>query len=205
MAAVPGEMYTDGRDWALVISYLADASKSLSSGQSNQYWCADIPIRSRQSLEDSLDQTALVRDCPDPGLARRIMRVVVGCCFFGLDKHELILPDLKRSTIERFMRERREPSGSEAEEALRQAKKHGLFGWKVGSEIDLPSPHVTHHEGTGATAGRELTAGHIRRGHIALLPCGEGRKERRLVFRAPTVVRPDLPLRSQHGYRVRVT
>jgi hypothetical protein len=140
----------------------------------------------------------------DPDILRRLMRVVCGVCFFGVDQHEVILPDLRRKTIERFQREKREPNAAEAKAALAEAKELGLFGFKVGSEIDLPSARV-NYRGTsqGQDGTRELTSGHIRRGHVGFRACGEGRQDRRLVFVHPAIVRPDLPMQSSHGYRVR--
>jgi hypothetical protein len=194
------------RDWSLVLMFFDNVPGFYESDSAGNYWCADIPIRVGLSLEDALSQTALMRECPNPDIARRMMRVAVGVSFFGVDRHETILPEIRRKTIDRCLRERRDPSPSEAKAALKEAKELGMFGFKVGSEIDLPTAIINHHgeEKRYGPLARELTAGHIRRGHMALVPCGEGKQERKLIFRAPTVVRPDLPLQSSHGYRVRV-
>jgi hypothetical protein len=191
------------RDWSFVVTFF-DNIPEFDRFEAGNYWVADIPIRSRELLEDSLDQTCLIHDCPNPDLVRRLVRVCVGVCFFGIDRHELILPELKRKTIDYFHGLRRQPTPHEAARALQDAKDCGLFGFKVGSEIDLPRPNLVHHEaGNGNGEHRGLTEGHLRRGHMALVAVGEGRQERRLIFRHPTIVRPDLPLRATKGYRVR--
>lgn len=205
-ARMQGNLWSDGRDWSFVVVWFSNVPEFWSKDDAGHYWIADIPVRRGLSLEDALDQTALVRQCPDPELARRLVRVAVGVCFFGLDNHEVILPDLPRRVVERYQSERRQPTASEAAKELKRAKELGLFGYRVGSEIDLPSAVVERRLPEEDTSEhRELTCGHIRRGHLRLQPCGEGRRERRLIFLPPTLVRPDLPLQSAHGYRVRIT
>jgi hypothetical protein len=210
-AKLEGNLWSDGRDWSLMIVFFDNVPHfndvdELTVSVGN-YWVADMPVRAGQSLEDSLDQTALMRETPNPGLVRRIMRVVVGAAFFGVDRHEVILPEVRRSTIDYYRQTGRQPTPSEAKAALADAKRLGMFGWKVGSEIDLPTKIVNHHlPDDGRPKERhELTAGYIRRGHMRMQPCGEKSEKRKLIFVAPTVVRPDLPLGSQHGYRVRLT
>jgi hypothetical protein len=206
-AMLPGDQWLDGRLWSLVMVWFSNVPEFWDRDDAGNYWAADMPIKPGLSLEDALDQTALARQCPDPGMARRMMRVLVGTCFFGVDKHEIILPEVRRSVIEYYQQERRQPNPTEAKEALADAKRIGLFGWKVGSEIDLPTKVVNARpcDQGDAKERHELTAGYIRRGHMRMQPHGEGMKQRKLIFVAPTVVRPDLPIGSQHGYRVRIT
>lgn len=201
VARLEGNAWLDGRDWGLVVAFMDGEPEA----KGTRIWLADIPIRPTLLLEDALDQTSLVQQCPDPALARRLVRVCVGVCFFGVDNHEAILPDLPRAVIDRYQREGRTPSGSVAKKHLKEARKAGLFGWKVGSEIDLPRPVIQHHPaGEGQGEHRELTAGHVRRGHMRMQAHGEKLSQRKLIFVPPTLVRPDLPLASTHGYRVRL-
>jgi len=196
------------RDWSFVVAYFDHVEDFDLRDDAGTYFIADIPIRANELLEDSLSQTRLIADCPDPDLVRRLVRVCVGVCFFGMDAHELILPDLQRQVIDHYQSERRQPTQHEAEKALARAKKFGLFGWKVGSEVDLPRPRKAYQDRPACEQGededdaRELTASHVRRGHLRLQGCGPGRKEERVVFVRPSIIRPDLPLKSAHGFRV---
>lgn len=202
--------HQDDRDWSFVVATFWGLEDYWDRDNAGHYLLADIPIRPRQLLEDSLNETRLLQELAKDkcghmaGLVRSLVRIAVGVCFFGVDKHELILPDLPRRVIERYQRERREPSTSEAEKILRQAKEAGLFGFKVGSEIDLPTARINHHPAPSTAEHRELTAGHVRRGHLRRQACGAEHKEHRIIFVAPHLVRPDLPLQSTHGYRIRV-
>lgn len=204
-----GRYWADGREWSLVIVF-TDGPRS---DDWTNNWIADIPIRPGLSLEDALDQTALQRQCPQPELARRIMRIAVGVAFFGMDRHEVILPEVPRRIVDASLRARMtgnqrelDQATQEAREALEAARRDRVFGWKVGSEIDLPTATIRHGDSiAGAGEGQRLTAGHVRRGHMRMQPHGPKRAERKLIFVPPTVVRSDLPLQSTHGYRVRVT
>jgi hypothetical protein len=192
------EATSPDRDWSLVIAFTDGPPGS----DRTLTWIADMPVRVGLSLEDALDQTALLTQCPDSGLARRAMRVVVGVAFFGLDRHEVILPDLPRRVVERYRRERRQPTEAEGRLLLQEAREAGLHGWRVGSEIVLPTATVEDRDAEQGDGERHLTAGHVRRGHMRWQAYGERHGQRRLQFIPPTVVRADLPLRSQHGYRV---
>jgi hypothetical protein len=193
----------DDRDWSLLVVFLDGDHKDYES----HTWVLDVPVKTGRSLEDSLGDMDVDSLCPNPELARRMLRLAVGVTFFGMDRHELILPDVPRRIIERYQRQNRQPSPEEAGDILREAREEGRNGFKVGSEIDLPRPEVRQHDQEDpVAAGREgLTQGHVRRGHLRFQAVGEGRRERRLTFVAPTVVRPDLPLAPPKGYRVRIT
>jgi hypothetical protein len=70
------------------------------------------------------------------------------------------------------------------------------IGYEVGRHIDLP---YRSSNTTGVTLGdgRQLEFGHIRSGHMRWQPRKDDAREwtRELIFVAPTVVRPDLPLK----------
>jgi hypothetical protein len=200
-ARLPGEGWTDGREWTCALLTVIPDRHGV-----QQYFAAMLPVRPGLLLEDALDQASLVDQAQgiDGGLVRRLLRVAVGVSFFGLDRHETILPDLPRRTIERIQRERRLLTARDVEKALAEARDVGLGGYKVGSEIDLPRPIPVGAESIPTGATHELTGGYVRRGHVRLQPVGKKRADRKLIFVAPHVVRPDLPLRSTHGYRIRV-
>lgn len=91
-------------------------------------------------------------------------------------------------------------SGLKFKKCCRRTKsdKGAPLGFAVGRGIDLPyrsSTATTVHVGDG----RELEYGHIRSGHMRWQPKKDeaGEWVRELIFVAPTVVRPDLPLKPE--------
>lgn len=128
--------------------------------------------------------------------SRNITRLAIAVALFGIDRHELVLPDIEKEQIT--------VRGKGKKALLKQNRDREIAkntGWLVGSEIDLPRPDV-YREGHGEPTGRELESGHVRSGHMRMQPCGEGNKDRKLIFVPPTVVRPDLPMRTSHGFRI---
>jgi hypothetical protein len=162
-----------------------------------------VSVRPGLSLEESLRQVV----SPEGELGshyeqcRDALRVAVGASFFMISRHELVLPDLRRKVQDRLQQQRRPPTDAEVEAALADAKRHGLNGYKVGSELRLPAP--LRHTGPrpGAT-GTPLSAGHIRRGHMRWQRSGPGLNQCNLIFIPPTLVRPDLPLGGSSGYKM---
>lgn len=130
------------------------------------------------------------------------VRISIGVAMFGVDRHELVAPDINREQIEsRFPGGRSKASRQLA--AMRIAREVAKCnGWRVGSEIDLPRP-LQSETAVRIGTGVERQFGHYRSGHMRMQPCGEGGKDRKLIFVAPTLVRPDLPIRQSHGYRIR--
>lgn len=127
-------------------------------------------------------------------------KVVIAVAMFGIDSHDMVMPDVPQETIviKGKTKNQRLTSQLRANRALAEC-----HGWKVGSEIDLPRPLVHRENGRPHNpTGRELEYGHIRSGHMKMQPCGKRNEDRKLIFVAPTVVRPDLPIRTRHGYRI---
>lgn len=75
---------------------------------------------------------------------------------------------------------------------IARAHKRGKHGWNVGTKEmflgEMPewSAHPSHGQ------GREHTHAHIRSGHFHAVRCGEGKKNVKVKWFRPTVVRPDL-------------
>lgn len=199
----PGDDDNDGREWTFCME-----AETVNNDGRPCVMLARQGVQRGRKLDDMVDavRTEYIGGFSlDTSLIRQLLRVCIGVCFFGVDRHELVLPEVPRKIIDRYQRERRQPTDAEARDILRQARKVGLCGWKVGSEIDLPTADLRQHaapEGQGE--GRSLTTGHVRRGHLRMQACGPGYRDRKLIFLPPTVVRPDLPMGSGHGYRIRV-
>lgn len=172
--------------------------------QTHNYTVSAVRAYENETIEAALERWKAE---PDNGVADRlndvsfesVLRICVATMFFAVDNHELVMPDIPREILTVNARTKSQHV-SEQKRIQRELKR--CRGWKVGSEIDLPRPLVNRLERRDPT-GRELEYGHVRSGHMRMQPCGEGSRDRKLIFVAPTVVRPDLPIRTAHGYRIR--
>lgn len=83
-------------------------------------------------------------------------------------------------------------SKAKSEEARRRAKERlSLPVMKIEFTQEIKFHHVEGGAERGEPTGRQVST-HWRRGHWAMLACGQGRAERRLTFRRATLVRGDL-------------
>lgn len=210
-AARPGAPPMRKRDWSLIIHY------QLETDEDKDWfgWYFNLGIDKTKLISDQFEETwplsTKYEDGYEPGreFVQGLVKMAVAICFFGLHAHEMVCPDIPQKFIERWHKAKRDKDKSEAEKILDKAKRLGMFGWKVGSEIDLPAPIVRHFASEDAADGKrgELTAGHVRSGHLRLQPYGPKdkpeEKRHELIFVAPTIVRPDLPLRDIRGFRIR--
>ena len=130
----------------------------------------------------------------------KLATVVIGVMMFGIHNHEMVLPDIKTPVI---VGRGKMKKALERQAIRKEVKK--CKGWLVGSEIDLPQPEVIGSTNERPGCGTPLKFGHVRSGHMRLQPCGPQRKDRKLIFVEPTVVRSDLPVRQSHGYRIKDT
>lgn len=131
--------------------------------------------------------------------ARILFRLAVAVSFFGSNRHELICPDIPRR-----YRVKHEAARNRGDTKRMLEIERKSSGFVVGREIDLPAP-IGEHDATNrdeVDQARELKHGHVRRGHMRMQPCGLRSQDRKLMFIAPTVIRPDLPLMTK-GYRIR--
>jgi hypothetical protein len=144
----------------------------------------------------------------DREASKFIFTTCICTAYFGIDAHEIMMPDIPRKYIDKYIRAKKKGEESEVQKILNKAKRMGLFGWKMGSEIDLPRPTINYiymDENTDKNdeEKRELMYRHMRRGHIRAQACGEGMKDRVPVFIRPKMVRPDLPENPYpKGYRI---
>jgi hypothetical protein len=136
---------------------------------------------------------------PSKELWKRVLKLAVSTCFFGIDRHEVVLPDLPRRVIE--AKSYRQDLGEGLRTLRDERKKVDTKKWTIGYEISLPRPIVERPDHT-SSGKRELKHGYMRRGHMRWQRCGEGRQNQKLIFIHPHMVREDLPLASSHGYRI---
>lgn len=204
-----------------ILSHLKDESQEVASRKGrlinrlscvwidsdNMHYTVDCPMYENEIVDESIDNA--LRD--DSGChilhitkeqARQCCRLAVAAAMFAINRHKLVAPDIDQEVLlQKFPGGRSKASQKIAEEK-RNREIAKCKGWKVGSEIDLPRPHVIR-SGQPEERGGELTYGHIRSGHMKMQPCGPNNQDRKLIFVEPTVVRPDLPIRQMHGYRIR--
>ena len=127
--------------------------------------------------------------------------LAIATAMFGIDQHELVAPDTDREVLMRKYPKGRSKAAERVARELREKYLSKITSFRVGSEIDLPRPDVIR-VGSPEDKGSELTQGHMRSGHMKMQPCGPKNQDRKLIFVAPTVVRPDLPMATK-GYRIR--
>jgi hypothetical protein len=137
---------------------------------------------------------------PSKALVSRVLRLAIATCFFGIDCHEVVMPDLQRRVVEQHAwktKAKYDAAYRDLSSKLRKEAKH----WTIGNEIALPKPIVQRAdtEGGGGTAPSHA---YMKRGHMRWQRVGKGRKERDLVFVHPHICRPDLPMGKSHGYRI---
>ena len=184
----------------VVVDGLLDITYQFTNGSATR---TSYGIQNDTSLEEQLH--LWTAGCPSDELAatfettpefkRKLLAVILATSLFGTNRHELVMPDVPRDEITIVGRGKRG-------KALRQMRKPvQTKGWKVGSEIDLPRPLIKYLKRSSG-GGTELECGHIRSGHMRMQPCGKDNKDRKLIFVAPMLIRPDLPMRTTHGYRI---
>jgi hypothetical protein len=86
-------------------------------------------------------------------------------------------------------------------EIIAEARKKGKIGWNIGvsSKIIQNAPRLTDQRAVSGEIDRRgpLSNAHIRTGHLHCVRCGEGRKDVKVMWFRPTVVRSDLPFRQE--------
>jgi hypothetical protein len=136
---------------------------------------------------------------PSIEMVRKTVNIAIATCFFGIDQHEFVLPDLPRKKLERKIRVA--GNAADAVTDIRDARRH-TKKWTIGREINLPLPITSVVDAPSQEGKREWNHATLRRGHMRWQAVGEKRSERKLIFVHPHICRPDLPMRQAHGYRI---
>lgn len=208
------KIINDDRDWSLIVHY--QTAETVSHDFCGFYY--RMGVKSGRLLSDDYNkaerETKYDKTTYEPSkqFAQKLVRIAIATCFFGTNNHEMIMPDLPYKLEERYHAAVAAKDKTEAAKLLDKAKRLGHFGQRVGSELDLPRPLIKHINESGGSQGKyELSHGHLRSGHMRLQrygsranPQDENNPERyELIFIAPHLVRPDLPLRETRGYRIK--
>lgn len=123
---------------------------------------------------------------------RRILSLVIATMLIAVsDDKRLIRPE-QRGVRHRLKAEKAKKRGD---------KGAGLAdkGFLVGADIKLPKDLQQALKPAGTGEGHSLQYGHVRSGHLRIQPYGkrDGKKTYKVIFIAPTLVRPDLPLKPK--------
>lgn len=186
----------------MTLQQAVDRATSFEFGQVEDRTFADARLQAAQA-KPMIVPAKSPQSLPDRDFIRKVVHIAISTCFFGVNNHEIILPDMPRKKKTIYHRHRAAGDDAAADAVLAEQRENAVQ-WCVGSEIALPTPAVDHKYIDGerpATGG--LSTSHVRSGHMRIQPMGP-RDNRRyeMIFIAPTVVRPDLPMGSAHGYRL---
>ena len=158
---------------------------------------SDINFHFSTYSEESLNLPENENPFLTPEQKTDLFRVVVGVMMFGVHNHEVVLPDIKTPVILGRGKKREALRNQATSKEIQKCN-----GWQVGSEINLPQAKIIEPANDQPKAGPRLKFGHIRSGHMRLQPYGPKRQKKKLIFIAPIVVKPELPVRPSPGYRI---
>ncbi|TWU49347.1 hypothetical protein Poly59_39610 [Rubripirellula reticaptiva] len=82
------------------------------------------------------------------------------------------------------------------EELIAKARRRGKIGWNVGTNELFIGEQPLGESGSAAAPRGSHNHAHIRTGHLHAVRFGKGRKQVKIKWFRPTVVRPDLPFNS---------
>ncbi|NLS97667.1 MAG: hypothetical protein GXX96_36465 [Planctomycetaceae bacterium] len=158
-------------------------------------WVFMIRLSPENSLEDAFEAVENVAATPiGPGSRRRevlknCLRIVATIGFMAnTPEGNFLQYDVLSKDRLKF-----EQGDDETKKRLiDRARRRGKHGWNVGTnEMFLGETPRWSGSGSGEH-GRGHSHAHIRSGHLHAVRCGEGRKNVKIKWFRPTVVRPDL-------------
>lgn len=142
---------------------------------------------------------------PSPEFQASLLRIAVGICFFAINSHQVIHRDLPENLRKALERAEQDKSPKRLKKIKSQIDSMGYrHGFTVGREIQIPKFQTQTGEDAsqGSLTHRQLKFSHIRTGHMKWQPYGPKLEQRKLIFVAPTIVRPDLPLGQTSSRKV---
>ena len=151
-----------------------------------------------QTIEDRLADMAVGKDMEEyhSDYAIRCARLVFSVCFLLQSNNRLVEPHVLTKDIEKYFRADAVDKEKLANKAV---KRRGTMGFRVGfpreHEFPLPAPPL-QQQNQSIEGEKSLTCAHLRSGHWHLVRHGKGRKQAKVMWYFPTVVRPDLPFES---------
>jgi len=122
------------------------------------------------------------------------VKICIVCKFIhDCEESELIQFDVLSKYKEQFVHADQLRKADLISKTIRRGKR----GWNIGTSLlDYAGDYGFRSKEHGAS-GRELSSAHIRSGHLHIVRYGDGKKNIRVKFFRPTVVRPDLPFKHE--------
>jgi hypothetical protein len=198
--------HCDGRDWSIICMYQFD-------GIEHGTWLYKMSVKKGKTIgeefEEAFVNSELTEGLYDPPkkLADKLIRIAIATCFFGTRQHDLIIPDIPAKLRDKYAKAKAENNDFEVKQILDKSKRLGHNGYRIGSEIAIPKPQ-SYLGGDGRVrdyepTGRELQYGHVRSAYMRLQPKGKRSDPYyELTYVAPTIVRPDLPMKETRGFKI---
>jgi hypothetical protein len=150
--------------------------------------------KSVEELLAKYDETMVVHD-KDFGqrmARRRVLSLVIATMLIAISHDKRLIKPEQRGLKHKL----------KAEKARKRGDKSaglGNKGFLVGADIKLPKDLRKAISEPAGTEGSRLNYGHVRSGHLRVQPYGKQgeKKSYKVIFIAPMLVRPDLPLKPK--------
>lgn len=142
---------------------------------------------------------------PSLEFQKACLRIAVGIAFFAVNDHEVVeryIPGGYREKLERATREGNKKTAQKTNNEIRNAGFAHMF--EVGRELVINERTEPGEPREESATGQHLQWGHVRGAHMRWQPHGpRDAPDYKLIFIAPTRVRPDLPLRPGAPHAVK--
>jgi len=124
---------------------------------------------------------------------RRVLSLVIATMLIAISHDKRLIKPEQRGVKHRLKADRARKRGDKA------AGLAGNKGFLIGADIKLPKDLRRAMNEPAGTVGSSLNYGHIRSGHLRVQPYGKKceKKTYKVIFIAPSLVRPDLPLKPK--------
>lgn len=169
-----------------------------------------INLRDENSIEHAIEETICENITPgvidhhsmkyDPKeISKQSIRFYALTNFLSNYPNDLLI---EYDVMHKFRNQFSLASPEKKQEMIRISRKHHKVGWNIGvnehllGDIPRCSEERNAAEYLDSEERKELTNAHIRTGHIHIVRFGPEKKQAKVMWFRPTVVRPDLPFKS---------
>lgn len=129
-----------------------------------------------------------------------VFRLIVSTVFIATGQYRFVNPDVLNADIGKLLAAISSDDQATIDKLADRAtrRRQGSRGFTVGKfhTIDVPNRPSGHGSEVESDASRELRYQHMRSAHLRVQWVGPGRTQQKVVFIAPVIVRPDLPVSS---------
>ena len=159
-------------------------------------WTIGVRLSPDRTLDEEFASfEATAPELIAPGTRRR---EVLGNCLRLIATVGLIANSPEEKLLQYDVLSKDRQAFSKANDERRQqlidrARRRGKHGWNVGTNELFVADVPNWSASPTARSSGEHSHAHIRTGHLHAVRCGPGRKDVKIKWFRPTVVRPDLP------------